>query len=166
MGRSSVEQVDLGPLALRFLALMLGLFFLAMGLNKIGWLIDSGLLGERFARWLPNAAPYARWYLENVAIPGVPLFARLVPLGELCAAAALILGIRVRVAAVVTLAMVFNFHFATSAFSWEFLRDGTGPPVLGGLMALAIAGRQLPFCVTWPAAAQGTIGYSAVKAAS
>jgi hypothetical protein len=70
------------------------------------------------------------------------------------------------VAAVVTLAMVFNFHFATSAFSWEFLRDGTGPPVLGGLMALAIAGRQLPFCVTWPAAAQETIRYSAAKAAS
>ena len=42
--------------------------------------------------------------------------------------------------------MVLNFHFATSAFwSAEFLRDGTGLPVLGGLLAMAISGSRLPF---------------------
>ena len=36
-------------------------------------------------------------------------------------------------AAIVALLMVLNFHFATSAFwSIDFLRDGTGLPVLGG----------------------------------
>ncbi len=160
------RRSDPGLLALRFLAVMLGVFFLAMGLSKIEWLLDSDLLAARFARWLPDAAPYARWYLENVAIPGAPLFARLVPIGELCAAIALIVGIRVHVAAAVTLVMVLNFHFATSAFSWEFLRDGTGPPVLGALFALAMAGRRLPFCVTLPAIFQPAIRYSAAKVTS
>ena len=149
---ASSERSDLAPLALRVLAVALGVFFLAMGLNKVEWLTNSDLLAERFARWLPAAAPHARWYLENIAIPGAPLFARLVPLGELAAAAALILGTNMRVVAPVTAAMVFNFHVATSALpSWEFFREGTGLPVLGGLFAVAIAGPKLPFCFKWPA---------------
>jgi hypothetical protein len=49
-------------------------------------------------------------------------------------------------AAVAALLMVLNFHFATSAFwSIDFLRDGTGFPLLGALLALAIAGKRLPF---------------------
>ena len=148
---ASSERSDIAPLALRVLALTLGVFFLAMGVNKTEWLTNSDLLAERFARWLPHAAPHARWYLEHIAIPGAPLFARLVPLGELGAAAALILGIHIRVVAPLALAMVVNFHFATSALStWAFLRDGTGLPVLGALLALAITGHRLPFCLTWP----------------
>ena len=159
------ERSDLAPLALRALALMLGVFFLAMGLNKVEWLTNSDLLAERFVRWLPNAAPHARWYLENVAIPGAPLFARIVPLGELCAGAALILGVHIRVVAPITISMVLNFHFATSALpTWAFLRDGTGLPVLGALLALAIAGERLPFCLTWPARLQQTTGYRLLKA--
>jgi len=151
MATPASDRSDLAPLALRVLALMLGVFFLAMGLNKVEWLTNSDLLAERFARWLLTAAPHARWYLENIAIPGAPLFARVVPLGELAAAGALILGANMRVVAPVTAAMVFNFHVATSALSsWEFFRDGTGLPVLGGLFALAIAGQRLPFCLKWP----------------
>lgn len=152
MATSSADHVDRGALALRVLTVMLGVFFLAMGLNKLEWLTNSDLLADRFARWLPTAAPYARWYLETIAIPGAPLFARLVPLGELGAAAALILGVHIRIVAPLTLAMVLNFHFATSAFStWAFFRDGTGLPVVGALLTVAIAGRQLPFRLTWPA---------------
>ena len=74
------------------------------------------------------------------------MFARLVPLGEFAVAVALLLGVRTNVAAMVSLFMVLNFHLATSAFSsWEFLRDASGPPVIGALLALAIAGRRLPF---------------------
>jgi uncharacterized membrane protein YphA (DoxX/SURF4 family) len=49
-------------------------------------------------------------------IPGTPLFARLVPLGEFAAGAALIAGFWPRMAATVAFLMVLNFHFATSAF--------------------------------------------------
>jgi uncharacterized membrane protein YphA (DoxX/SURF4 family) len=164
--RARSRRPDLSPVALRLLALMVGVFFLAMGMNKIGWLADSDLLARRFTLWLPTAAPYARWYLETVAIPSVPLLAWLVPLGELCAAMALILGIRIHVVSAIALVMVLNFHLATSAFSsWAFLRDGTGPPVLGALLALALAGQRLPFCVAWPGVLR-TPAYRTQKAVS
>ena len=128
-------------LALRGLAICIGVFFVAMGMNKLAWMIEPALLGERFGAWLPSAEPYARWYLETVAIPGVSLFARLVPIAEIGTGAALIVGIRVRLVAGAAMFMVLNFHAATGAFSsWSFLRDGTGLPVLGSLLALTLAG--------------------------
>jgi uncharacterized membrane protein YphA (DoxX/SURF4 family) len=139
-----------GALGLRLLAIMLGVFFLGMCSSKIAWLTDSGILLGKFQNiFLPKAAaPIVRWYLEAVCIPGAPLFARLVPLGELAAGLALITGFWTRMAAIGALLMVLNFHFATSAFwSVDFLRDGTGLPVLGGLLALAINGARLPFSV-------------------
>jgi len=138
-----------GSFGLRVLAIMLGVFFIAMSSTKIAWLIDSGILLQRFQQWIPNAPPSVRWYLETVCIPGAPLFARLVPIGELCAGAALIAGFWTRMAAIAAFLMVLNFHFATSAFwSPAFLRDGTGLPVLGGLLAIAISGSRLPFSVS------------------
>ncbi|MGB7218197.1 MAG: DoxX family membrane protein [Vicinamibacterales bacterium] len=133
-------------LALRVLSVGVAVFLFAMALNKVAWIGDPDQLAQRFQRWLPNAAPYARWYLQSIAIPGAPVFARLVPIGEFAVAVALLLGVRTNVAAMVSLFMVLNFHLATSAFSsWEFLRDASGPPVIGALLALAIAGRRLPF---------------------
>jgi uncharacterized membrane protein YphA (DoxX/SURF4 family) len=135
-------------IALRVLAIALGIFFLGMAANKVAWLMNSNLLLERFQRWAPMARPSVKWYLEHVCIPGAPIFARLVPLGELATAIALIVGVWPRVAATLALLMVLNFHFATSSF-WavDFLRDGTGPPVIGALLALAIGGARLPWTV-------------------
>ena len=139
-----------GALALRLLAVMLGVFFIGMCSSKIAWLANSDILTQKFQMiFLPKAPPIVRWYLETVCIPGAPLFARLVPLGELAAGLALILGFWTRMAAIAALVMVLNFHFATSAFwSIDFLRDGTGLPVLGGLLAIAISGARLPFSVS------------------
>jgi uncharacterized membrane protein YphA (DoxX/SURF4 family) len=134
-------------LGLRIMAAMIGVFFLGMCSSKIAWLTDSNILLQKFQMiFLPKAPPIVRWYLETVCIPGTPLFARLVPLGELTAGLALILGVWTRMTAIAAFLMVLNFHFATSAFwSIDFLRDGTGLPLLGGLLALAIAGSRLPF---------------------
>jgi uncharacterized membrane protein YphA (DoxX/SURF4 family) len=139
-----------GAFGLRLLAVMLGVFFIGMSSSKIAWLTDSGILLNKFQMiFLPKAPPIVRWYLETVCIPGTPLFARLVPLGEMATGLALILGFWTRMAAIVALLMVLNFHFATSAFwSIDFLRDGTGLPVLGGLLAVAINGSRLPFSVS------------------
>jgi len=132
--------------ALRTLALVLGVFFVFQGLNKLPWLLDSGILVERLQNWSGNAVPSQRWYIETIAAPGVPLFARLVPLAELSSGAALILGFWPRLVAALALAMVANFHFALgSYFSWEFFIDGAGLPVMGGLLALAISGARLPW---------------------
>jgi uncharacterized membrane protein YphA (DoxX/SURF4 family) len=142
--------VSPGAFGLRLLAIAIGVFFLGMCSSKIAWLTDSGILLQKFQNiFLPKAPPIVRWYLETVCIPGTPLFARLVPLSELAVGLALILGFWTRMAAIVAFLMVLNFHFATSAFwSIDFLRDGTGLPVLGGLLALAINGSRLPFSVS------------------
>ncbi|MGH9254660.1 MAG: DoxX family protein [Vicinamibacterales bacterium] len=140
-----------GPcaVALRVLGIMLGLFFIFNGLDKVAWLADSGILTGRLDEWLENSVPSTRWYIETVAVPGVPLFARMVPLAELSTGAALILGFWTRLAAFLALMMVTNFNFARGLFhSGEFLTDGIGFPVLGGLLALVIAGSRLPFSVS------------------
>jgi uncharacterized membrane protein YphA (DoxX/SURF4 family) len=140
-GRSDVYAV-------RALAFMLGLFFLFNGLDKLAWFSDPGILAARLEGWLKNAPPSSRWYIETLT-PGVPLFARLVPLAELSAGVALIIGFWARVTAALAFFMVLNFHFARGfIFDPEFLMDGTGFPVLGGLIVLALGRWALPFSVS------------------
>ena len=100
--------------------------------------------------WRESAPPMARWYLDTIALPGAPVFARLVLVGELAAGAALVCGIKVRLAATVSLLMVLNFHFASDVlFHYSYLTNAYGLPVLGGLLALAIGGgTRLPFSLS------------------
>ena len=146
---SSAAGSGAASLGLRLMAAMVGVFFLSMGLNKVAWLADSSILMHKFDIFLKGAPPSTRWYIETIAMPGVPLFARIVPIAELSTAVALIVGFWTRLAAALALLMVLNFHFATGEiFSREFLLDGAGLPLLGALLALAIAGGKLPWTVS------------------
>ena len=149
-GRSpSVAGSGAASLGLRLMAVMVGVFFLSMGLNKVAWLADSSILMHKFDTFLKGAPPWTQWYIDTIAKPGVPVFARVVPLAELSTAAALILGFWVRLAAGLAFVMVLNFHVATGElFTREFLLDGAGLPLLGALLALAIAGGKLPWTVS------------------
>jgi uncharacterized membrane protein YphA (DoxX/SURF4 family) len=136
-------------IGLRLLAIMVGVFFLSMGLNKLSWFGDSDILAGKFQIFLKGAPPATRWYIETIATPAAPLFARLVPIAELSAAVALILGFWTRLAAALALLMVLNFHIATGEiFTRAFLLDGAGPPLIGALLALTIGGGKLPFSVS------------------
>jgi uncharacterized membrane protein YphA (DoxX/SURF4 family) len=131
---------------LRVLAMFLGVFLISEGLGKLAWFSDSSQLQGALQTWLKEAPPTSRWYLETFALPGVPMFARLVPLGELTAGAALLVGFWTRLAAAAAFLMVLNFHVASGAiFRYGFLTNGFGLPVLGGLLALAIGGARLPW---------------------
>jgi hypothetical protein len=45
--------------------------------------------------------------------------------------------------------MVLNIHFAhSSIFQYGFLSKGDGLPILSGLLALVIAGKDLPFSIS------------------
>jgi uncharacterized membrane protein YphA (DoxX/SURF4 family) len=135
--------------ALRILSLALGVFLIFMGLDKIDWLTDSATLTRRLQEWRGTVRPLARWYLDTVAIPGAPVFARIVPLAELAGGTALLLGVRVRLAAALTFVMVLNFHLASDlVFRYSYLINAYGLPVLGGLLALAASGARLPFSVS------------------
>ena len=135
--------------ALRVLSLSRGVFFLFMAIDKIAWLGDPDLLTTQLRGWHEGAAAPSRWYLDHVALPGAPVFARLVLAGELAVAVALLTGFKVRLAAVAGLFMVLNFHFAMGVLlRFNYLWNGYGPPVLGSLLALAIGGARLPFSIT------------------
>jgi uncharacterized membrane protein YphA (DoxX/SURF4 family) len=135
-------------IALRILAIGLGVFLIAMSMNKIAWLTNTSLLSDRFVRWAPPASPGVRWYLETIALPAAPILAKAIPTSEFCIGVAFVVGLWIRPTAALALFLVLNFHFGTSAlYAWEFLRDGTGPPVLAALVALLIGGRSLPFAL-------------------
>src|SRR5690606_39002243 len=126
---------------LRVLSLMLGTFLVFMGVDKIAWFTNPEILLGRLQEWLETAPPSSRWYLEYLAIPGAPVFARLVPLAELAAGGALVCGVWVRLAAALALLMILNFHFASDLlFHYDYLTNPYGLPVMGGLLALAIGG--------------------------
>ena len=143
---SFLSRVGSPAVALRLLSVAMGVFLIFMGLDKIEWLMDAGILARRLQEWHGAARPLARWYLDTIALPGSPVFARLVVAAELAAGAALVLGIKVRLAAALALLMVINFHVAADViFRYDYLINAYGPPVLGGLLALAVGGTRLPF---------------------
>ena len=81
-------------------------------------------------------------------MPGTAIFARLVPLGELCCGAAMIANFQTRVFAFIAFFMALNFHVASGAiFRWSFLTNGYGLPVLGPTLGLAVGGVRLPWSV-------------------
>jgi uncharacterized membrane protein YphA (DoxX/SURF4 family) len=134
-----------GPgVGLMLVRITVGIFLFFQGFNKISWLIDSGPLSAQLAQWFEQGPPASRWYVERL-LPGAPIFARLVPLGEIMAGLALTVGFWTRLAAGLAFLMVLNFQIAGGAFyRFSYLSDSTGLPVLGALLGLAIGGARLP----------------------
>jgi len=127
--------------ALLAVRIALGVFFIFEGWDKLPWMLDSGLLTVALKKWADTGVPVSKWYIERILIPGVPVFARLVFLGEVATGLALLSGVWLRPAAIIAFLMVLNIHFAhSSIFQYGFLSKGDGLPILGGLLALAIAG--------------------------
>ncbi|MGE3843845.1 MAG: DoxX family protein [Vicinamibacterales bacterium] len=130
---------------LTVLRIFIGVFFIFVGTDKWRWLFDHSALTMRLQDWLVTAGPYNRWYIEHVCLPGAPIFARLVMLGETATGVGLVLGVWTRLVAALAFLMVANIHFASGEFlRFEFLTNGYGLPVLGALLALAIGGARLP----------------------
>ena len=134
--------VDRQRLGLTLLRVCIGVFFIFEGLGKIGWFTNTAILSGTFSEWARSAAPesISGWYLHRIAVPGVALFARLVPLGELSAGIALVAGVWTRLFALIAFIMALNFQIASGAiFRYSFLTSGYGLPVLGSTLALALA---------------------------
>ena len=97
---------------LRLLSVVLGIFLICMGYGKLGWAVDSSLLEDQLRRGGDRAPTISKWYIDWFAMPGVPLFARLVLLGELSTGLAAGGRLPPALAALAALLMVLNFHFA------------------------------------------------------
>ena len=137
--------IDRQATGLAVLRICLGIFFIFEGVGKIRWFLDTSLLAGQLAEWSQAVAPgsLSHWYLDRIAIPGVAIFARLVPLGEFVSGVAMVAGFWTPLFAFVAFFMAFNFQFASGVmFKYSFLTNGYGLPVLGGTLALALAGSR------------------------
>ena len=135
--------VDRPRLGLTVLRVCIGVFFLFEGISKIRWFADSSILSATFAEWSRSApaGSIMHAYLERIAVPGVAIFARLVPLGEISCGVALIAGFMTPLFAFVAFFMALNFQIGSGAlFKYSFLTSGYGLPVLGSTLALVLAG--------------------------
>jgi uncharacterized membrane protein YphA (DoxX/SURF4 family) len=151
--------IDRQGVGLAVLRVAIGVFFIFEGIGKYRWLLDSSILAGQFSNWSAAAAPgsIAAMYLERVATPGLPYFARLVPIGEISAGVALVLGFWTPLAAFVAFFMALNFQIASGAvFRFSFLTSGYGLPVLGATLALALGGVRLPWSIRGRAPARAT----------
>ena len=149
--------VDRPKLALTVLRIAIGVFFVAEGISKASWFMDSTLLSHQLADWSQKAATgsISRWYLDHIALKGVPYFARLVPLGEIASGAALVIGFWTPLFAFVAFFMALNFQVASGAVTKvNFLISGYGLPVLGATLALAL-GTQMRGQVRKPRGPRG-----------
>lgn len=141
------DRQGTGWVALR---VCLGVFFIFQAIGKLGWFMDSSILSGQFDLWLQNAArgSISQAYLQRVAIPGVAVFARLVPLGEFVCGAALLVGFMTPLFAFIAFLMVLNYQIADGAIlQLSFLANRAGLPVLGSTLALAIGGVRLPWSI-------------------
>ena len=128
----------------------LGVFFLFQGIGKYQWFVDSSILAGRLQEWLEAAAPgsISRWYLDRVAVPGLSVYARLVPLGEIASGLALIAGFWTPIFAFLAFFMVVNFAVASGLiFTYSYLTNAYGLPVIGSTLGLAFGGVRLPWSV-------------------
>jgi uncharacterized membrane protein YphA (DoxX/SURF4 family) len=120
------------------LRVALGVFFLSQAFTKLSWFLDPSPLSGVLAAWLQQSTSWNRWYLEGVAMPGVPVFARAVAAAEIATGLALLTGRYVRPIALAACLMVLNFHVASGAlFQVRIFTNAYGLPVLGGLLAIA-----------------------------
>jgi uncharacterized membrane protein YphA (DoxX/SURF4 family) len=135
--------IDRQATGITILRICIGMFFIFEGLGKIRWFSDTSILRGQLSGWLAAApaSSLSHAYLERFAIPGAQYFARLVPLGEMTSGAALVLGIWPRLFALLAFLMALNFHVASGVlFTYGFLTNGYGLPVLGSTLALVFAG--------------------------
>jgi uncharacterized membrane protein YphA (DoxX/SURF4 family) len=132
---------------LMLVRISVGVYLFFLGLNKASWLLDSTPLANQLSAWFAQATPASRWYLERI-MPGIPLFARLIPLGEMAGGLALIFGFWTRLAAGMSFLMVLNFQLAGEAMlEYGYLTEAKGLPLLGALLGLAIGGGRLPLSI-------------------
>lgn len=135
---------------LTLLRILLGVFFLFQGLDNFHWLLDPSPLSQQLAAWQHSAGAgsFRDLYLQRVAIPFAAVLARVIPLAEIGSGLAMILGFWTAFSAFIALLMVVNVHIASGAiFTYGFLRNPYGLPVLGGTLALLMGGVRLPWSI-------------------
>ena len=120
-----------------FLRIVIGVFFIAQGLNKLDWYTTSEFLRTSLDRYSLNASPATVWYQKHIAYPGIEAWSRLIPTGEMLIGIALILGLLTRAALIGAIALVLNYHLTNgSLFTLAFLSNPYALVILSCLLFL------------------------------
>ncbi len=120
-----------------FLRIAAGLFFLGQGINKLDWYATSEFLRTSLDRYAQNATSLTLWYQNHVAYPGIEVWTRIIPTGEMLIGIALILGLLTRPTLIIALALVLNYHLANgSLFSFTLVSNPFGLLLLSVLVVL------------------------------
>ena len=133
---------------LTIVRICIGLFLIFEGLGKIRWFVDSSILARQLNGWLHDAGAgsLSHRYLEAIAFPLTGVLARLLLVGEPACGVSPLLGLWSSVFAALAFFMVLNFHVASGAlFTYNFLTNGYGWPVIGSTLGLALGGIRLPW---------------------
>jgi uncharacterized membrane protein YphA (DoxX/SURF4 family) len=115
---ASILQGILARAALAFLRVYLGLLFLSASILKL-----RGGFAASFADFLNHvaltrSAEFYREFLHAVVLPNAPLFARVIPWGELVVGVTLLLGLATRLSAAGALVLLVNYMLAKGAWFW------------------------------------------------
>ncbi len=138
--------MNLSPIPILILRLAVAILFIHLGYTKIssGWLSNSEPLKKSLVNFEQNAPSATKWYLDNVAKPGVDLWSKLIPLGETALGISLLLGLLVRLSTFVGILMVLNFHLTIGTLlSLNFFGSAWAIPLVASLIVLNLtkAGR-------------------------
>jgi uncharacterized membrane protein YphA (DoxX/SURF4 family) len=139
--------MKLTPAPILILRLAAAIFFLYLGYTKMenGWLASSDRLEKSLLSFEHNAPPASRWYIEHIGLPGVGLWAKLIPLGETALGISLLLGLLVRLSTFLGILTVLNFHLTNGTLlSVGFLGNPWAILVIASLLLLFLvrAGRS------------------------
>jgi len=120
-----------------FLRIVVGIFFLGQGLNKLDWYTSSEFLRTSLDRYSLNAPSITIWYQSHVAYPGIEAWSRMIPTGEMLIGAALLLGLLTRPTLMIAIVLVVNYHLTSgSLFSYTFVTNPFALLLLSNLFVL------------------------------
>jgi uncharacterized membrane protein YphA (DoxX/SURF4 family) len=134
--------MKLSNIQILILRLAIGGLFLSIGINKIndGWLHNPEPLRSSLTSFHEHAGSAQRTYLDLVAIPYASVWSVLMAIGETAIGASLLLGVCVRLSALVGILMVFNFYAANgSIYSLNFFGSPWSAFLSSGLLILFLA---------------------------
>jgi uncharacterized membrane protein YphA (DoxX/SURF4 family) len=138
-----ILQGILARAALTLLRVYLGMVLLIAAIPKLQGDFSSGMAGFLQGKAMDQSHPFYRDFLQDIVLPNVHLFARLVTWGELLAGVLLILGLMTRLSAAVALLLTLNYMLAKGAWPWMPSSNDGAFAVISLAVMIGAAGRTL-----------------------
>jgi thiosulfate dehydrogenase [quinone] large subunit len=137
----SVLQGILARAALAFLRIYLGVLFLLSSRPKLQGDFAATLTGFLHHVALAKGHEFYRDFVQQVVLPNLGLFARLVPWGELLVGVTLVLGLATRLSATAALVLLVNYMLAKGAWFWDPFSNDAALTAVAVALIIGAAGR-------------------------